>query len=358
MNNIAQVVQRLSPGGIEVLALEILRLQNEQTQMWIVSLEGKKTELLERWPRLRLFADRLIALDKPEGWCLHTLKELKNWFEKNNIQAVHTHHIGPLLYGGAAARLAGIKTLVHTEHDAWHLQSAKRRFLETTAVRWFRPTIVADSQMVAKAMKRDLHISDVLVIPNGVDTHHFCPGDKSDARKILGLPEGVKIVGCAGRLEMVKGQIILLEALRSLPEDVHVVLAGDGSQKSHLQAYSKNNELQNRVHFLGHVDDMLTFYQSLDVFCLPSLYEGMPLAPLEAQACGVPAVLTDTGGCAETLCPQTGTLIKPNAPQEMAAALHKALISKAPNSPREFVCRHADAAIMADAYRALCSNQS
>ena len=92
------------------------------------------------------------------------------------------------------------------------------------------------------------------------------------------------------------------------------------------------------------------FYQSLDVFCLPSLKEGMPLAPLEAQACGIPAVVTNTGAAWETLFSDNGGLAEPGNSQDLARLLKKLLIEKSGPNPRPFVEESGNILAMSQAY--------
>lgn len=354
MKSIIQVVQHLSPGGIEVLALEILRFKQAGTHMWVVSLEGNKSEMIDRWPRLEMFSDHLIFLNKTSGWKVTTILKLAYLLKTLKVDAIHTHHIGPLIYGGIAARIAGVKQWIHTEHDAWHLENRKRRFLEKSICNLFNPIMVADSKLVARALRKNLGLRNVKVVLNGVDTGTFIPGDKIQARKLLRLPNDVKLVGCAGRMEKEKGQVVLVEALQLLPQDVHVVLAGTGSQEYYLKAEANRLGVSDRIHFLGLVNDMLSFYQSLDCFCLSSFKEGLPLAPLEAQACGVPTILSDTGACSESLCSYTGELVPPGESSMFASAIVRVLKSDEHRTPRSFVCANANARIMADAYTRLC----
>ena len=339
MKTIIQVVQRLSPGGIEVMALEMLRLHEQNVKAYIVSLEGSKKAMLRQWPRLQPYAERLNKI-----------------FRRLKASAVHTHHIGPLLYGGTAARLAGVKRWIHTEHDAWHLDDPKRKKLEKNAVRLLRPNMVADSRPVAEALASSMGLKNIKIIGNGIDTDTFKPGNATAARNHLRLPLNVKLIGCAGRMEPEKGQKVLLNALSYLPPETHLAFAGSGSEYPALKAQSVSLGFSHRVHFLGHVDEMATFYQALDVFCLSSFKEGMPLAPLEAQACGIPAVLPKIGACEDGLCPKTGALVVPGAPVALAMALNRILKRESTDTPRAFVCEHANAQTMTHAYTELCLN--
>ena len=356
MKMVAQVVHHLIPGGIETMALDLAAFCEENENTIIISLEGNRQSAISNWPRLQAVADKLIFLDKKPGLDLLLIIRLRGLFKRLGIDVVHTHHIGPLLYAGTAARLAGIKCLIHTEHDAWHLNDPRRRQLQRSIIRLTRPSLVADAETVAAKMRLHLKLENIQVIRNGIDTQRFTPGDQKRARQRLGLPQGVRLIGCSGRLEVVKGHKTLICALAQLPTTMHLALAGTGSIENELRLLVKKLHLGKRVHFLGRLDDMPDFYQALDVFCLPSLNEGLPLSPLEAQACDIPAVVTDVGGSSETLCPHNGELIPAENADAMAATLNKMLaprIREFSTGPREFVQKQGDVRLMARAYASM-----
>jgi glycosyltransferase involved in cell wall biosynthesis len=133
-----------------------------------------------------------------------------------------------------------------------------------------------------------------------------------------------------------------------------LVLAGEGEYRNELESYIKTQGLKNRVILLGNLDSMVYFYQSLDVFCMASLNEGLPLSPLEAQACGIPVVLTDVGGCREACCPKSGLMIPAKDSTALAWAIRKTLKKiecKEMISPRQFVCEQRNFINMLDKYR-------
>ena len=350
-----QVVQHLEPGGIETMALELLRLQSGNEKGLIVSLEGDKESAIRKWPKLEAYRANLVFLRKRPGWRLSTLFDLAKCFRRWQVSSVHTHHIGPLIYGGLAARMCGIDTIIHTEHDAWHLKQFRRRFLQKLSVQLIQPLLVADADIVAKELSLWLGIeqSRIQVIKNGIDVSRFQPGEQSQARACFGIPAEVRLIGCAGRLEKEKGQAALIEALRLLPPNVHLALAGGGSQQRELERIATSYSLTHRVHFLGVVEDMARFYQMLDVYCSPSFYEGLSLVILEAQACGIPAVVTDVGGSSEALCPGTGKLVKPGSAFAMAQSLDSLLKATGKGNPRHFVKQSGDLQITAQHYSAM-----
>jgi glycosyltransferase involved in cell wall biosynthesis len=353
--HIVQVVQHLRPGGIECMVLDLARRASVPST--IVALEGARADTLATWPVLQPLADRLVFLDKPTGSSPRTVWRLARLLRRLNATAVHTHHIGPLLYGGIAARLARIDRRVQTEHDAWHLEAPRRRVLEAGLLSLVRPTLVADSAMVARAMHNALGARPILTIDNGIDTDRFVPADRIAARQALNLPVTATVVGAAARLETVKGIDLLIEAM---PRHSRLMLAiaGDGSQRAALELRVASLGLTDRVRFLGRIDAMETFYPALDRFCLPSRHEGLPLSLLEAQACGIPAVVTPVGAMADAIDPTTGVVADAVSADALADALERSLRAVRTPSPRDRIVGRFSLTAMITAYEELWHDRS
>ncbi|MEF1290585.1 glycosyltransferase [Vibrio sp. M260118] len=351
------VVQHLAPGGLETLALNMLEFANPSHNVLIVSLEGAREKSLANWPKLETIKDKIVFLDKPSGHSLRTVYQLYRLFRTLKPTVVHSHHIGPIIYGAVAAKLAGVNTRIHTEHDAWHLDNPKHRYLQRIAMWLAKPRMVADANLVKQQFQRYFAYKDVNVIKNGIDCEQFTTGSKHLARQVMGLPVGVTIIGSAGRLETVKGHDTLIDAMPLLPNHIQLVIAGNGSQKEALQAKVKQLGLNSRVTFLGLVNDMPRFYQSLDLFCLPSRCEGFPLSTLEAQSCDVVTLASDVGATNETLCPRTGQLFERESPQALAQCVLNAIENQQTHSPREFVLQNNDIRQMMRAYELLAEEK-
>jgi glycosyltransferase involved in cell wall biosynthesis len=133
----------------------------------------------------------------------------------------------------------------------------------------------------------------------------------------------------------------------------HFALAGDGSRRQELEQMATELGIARQVYFLGAVADMPSFYRSLNVFCLPSHAEGLPLSPLEAQASGVPVMLTDVGGTAEATCPHTGRLVTSRDADALAEALKLTADNRVAQDPRAFVQTQADQTLTTALYDSL-----
>lgn len=337
--NVVQVVQHLAQGGIETMAVNMANSLTDKTNMHLLSLTSHNEAILADWPRANTINVPWCGMQKSAGIDIRLVHRLADYFVKHDIDVVHTHHIGPLLYAGLAAKKAQCR-VIHTEHDAWHLASFKHRWLQQGLLKLIKPTVIADASAVATAFEQYIHTPVDDVIVNGIDLHTFIPGNSDGARSALGLPVGVKLVGSAGRLEKVKGHRYLIDALAQLPNDYHVAIAGHGSLSRSLQIQAEKLNVSQRVHFLGHIEEITEFYQALDCFCLPSLQEGYPLSSLEAQACDIPVVVTDVGGSKDTLCPFTGIAVLPQNSEMLADNIMTSITNKSLFSPRQHVFEH------------------
>ena len=351
---VLHVVQHLRPGGLEVLALELARAQSASRPAAVVSLEGDEDEAVAAWPRLAGIRGSLHFLGKRPGLDPLLVPRLAALFRRARPVCVQTHHAGPLIYAGAAARLALVPRLLHVEHDAWHLRDPRRRRTVAGLLSVLRPLVVADADHVADAFARELALPRPRVIPNGVDADRFAPGDRAAARAALGLPDG-PLVGMAARLERVKGADLALRAVSLVP-GATLAIAGTGGERGALEALAAELGLGDRVRFLGHLDDTAPFHRALDAYCLPSRDEGLPLAILEAQACGAPVAAFGVGGVPAAVDPASGEVVAAGDVEGLAAALRRIL--EAPRGdPRAFVLARGSLRDAAAAYLALATGK-
>lgn len=335
-NVTVHIIERFAPGGIETMVADIVEASD--TPQFIISLSGTVESLSANWARAQALAGRLSALDRRPAADVRVAGQVASRLRALSATAVVAHHIGPLLYGGVGSRLAGVHQFVYLEHDSWHYQhSPSHRHILRFCNKLLQPKLAAVSDPVAQVL-RQLSNRSVSVVPPGISMVAFNLSDRTAARQRFGLPETVKLVGAVGRLELIKGHADLLRALTWLPPNVEIVLAGDGSEKARLQSLARDHGIGQRVHFIGHSDNVAQLYPAFDVLALPSLGEGLPRAVLEAQACGVPVVASNVGGVSSALAPGGGKLVLPGDPTALAHALIEVLNAPpAPQALRAFV---------------------
>ena len=180
--------------------------------------------------------------------------------------------------------------------------------------------VVAPSRATAMELAEDYGARDVAVIPNGI-------APLAGARRAVREAAEGPVVLYAGRLRTRKGVAVLLEAFARLRVEhpgAALVLVGDGEQRPALEAQARRLGIEDAVRFAGARprDAMAAEYAAADVFCLPSLYEGFPLAILEAMSAGLPVVATAVAGIPEAVVDgATGLLVPPEDAEALARAL-------------------------------------
>lgn len=249
---------------------------------------------------------------------------------RSSPHLVHAHSAK----AGLAARLAvrGRVPTVFQPH-VWSFDALEGRAAglalkwERYGTRWATRTLCV-SETERSAGEQAGIAARWAVIRNGVDLSHFSPDDTLSgayARAALPqldhIPAAAPLVVCVGRLCRQKGQDILLRAwpqVSAAVTDAHLVLVGDGPDREALTRLAPPG-----VVFAGECRDTRPWFRAADVAVLPSRWEGMALAPLEAMACGLPVVLADVSGARESLPPghEAFGLVPPQNPPALAAAL-------------------------------------
>jgi glycosyltransferase involved in cell wall biosynthesis len=280
---------------------------------------------------------------------------LARWLRDSGADILHTHHLGPFLYGAAAARLTGLPH-VHTEHSH-EIYDAPRR-LEVARRMDDHARVIAVSEEIASWRESRLG-RRCAVVTNGVTVPPATTPDvRAHARALLGVDEEDVVVGCVARLAPEKDHATLLRALHAaLPSAprLRVAVVGDGVLRLPLLALADALGLGDRVLFLGARSDVGDLLPGLDLFTLTSLREGLPLALLEALARGVPAIATAVGEIPQVLSEGAGIAVPPGDPSTLAwtltrAALDPAWRRAAGESGRRLVQARYSMDAMADAY--------
>jgi len=180
--------------------------------------------------------------------------------------------------------------------------------------------IMATERLLGRVTDRLIHVSEgeraegemlgvikpgrARVVPNGIDVTPFAsPSGGAAVREQFAIPGAARVVGTVGLLNDAKGHDLLIDALAALPEDVHALIVGSGELESALRERAAGLGVDGRVHITGWRDDLAACHDAMDAFCLPSRWEGLSYALLEAGAAGLPCVSTDVNGSRDVLDP-------------------------------------------------------
>lgn len=254
-------------------------------------------------------------------------------FRARQPTIVHTHNTEAFVEGGFAAKISGVPVLINTDHAREFPDLRRRMFLEWL-VSHVTDYVVAVSEDGKQNLRRFERIAErkLRTVHNGVDADYLKPApDAGRMRQQLGIPERAPLIGLGSRFEPQKGLTYFLQAmphvLRACP-DVHAIVAGYGSLADELEAEARSLGISERVHFIGKVHTMSDVLACLDLFLLPSLWEGLPMAILEAMAVGVPIVATDVGGVTSALEDgRNAIVVQPADPVALARGIEQLLAS-------------------------------
>lgn len=248
---------------------------------------------------------------------------------REGVDIVHTNTIHNL-YGWAAARVTGRRHVWHVREIVW--QNAGLLKLERALALRFSDRVIVTSDAVARMFASGGALPPAVVkIPNGVDSTRFHPGRGDAVRRDFGIPAGAPLVGAAARMDVWKGLDDFIDAAaiahRSRPDARFVIAGGpiEGLEpyERSLRERARAQGLEGVLFFAGWKygpAEMPAFYQSLDVFVLPSREaEPFGLVVLEAMASGLPVVATKHGGPLEIVKDgETGLLVEPGRADAIA----------------------------------------
>lgn len=242
---------------------------------------------------------------------------------------VHTHLFHADLHGIPAARLAGVKRIISSRHND---NAFRRRFPYRQINRFLWRLTTAGIGISAAITRFAIEVegaspAQMTTIPYGLDSAGAV--DRAAARAALrselGLPPDTLLAGMVCRLIEQKGVPYALAAFARLAARfpaAHLVIAGEGPLRPVLEAQARDLRLAERVHFLGWRTDTAAIFAALDVFLMPSLWEGFGLVLLEAMAQGIPVIGSAVSAIPEVVANgETGLLCPPRDVDCLAAAL-------------------------------------
>ncbi len=324
---IAMMLESDGPGGAEMM---VLRLSEELRRRGHTVLPVGPAHgvgwLGDHFRRVG-FTPETFRLKRPiDPGCV---RGLMNLFREHRIDAVHSHEFTMAVYGAAAARLLGIPHLI-TMHGGLNVgKTLRRRVALRWAMRQSHNTVTvsrATQRQFATAL--DVHESVFDVVPNGIAP---AAGNATRVRAEFGIEKNDCVLLAVGTLERHKGHQVLLEALTrlnsvELPARWKLIIAGGrgGDQHQTLLDYVRDNSLGDRVRIVLNRNDVADLLTLADVFVMPSLWEGLPMALLEAMLGGKAIVASAIAGIPEAIAGGHEGLLVPPAD---APALADALLS-------------------------------
>ncbi len=325
---ICHPVFQLGRGGLERQLLQTIHRLPADRFRHVLVIRGRDAGSIPREipdpKNIRVIAD--ATRDRDRLW----FRRLAAILRDEGCDAVHVRGTSMLTDAVLAARRVGGLPVAFSFHGFERPTRSfgiiRRTVLQASLRRcaaWWAVSRSAAAS-VAKTLRIDADRFEVL--PNGVDTERFVPtARRYTIRRELNLPADRRVILTVANLKPVKGHRVLFDALaglRSFAGRVTLVLVGADYLDGSLRQMAETELPEFDIRFAGRHDDVLPWLQTADLFVLPSLYEGLSNALLEAMACGVPVIATDVGGNPEVIeHGRTGLLVPPGDAVELATAL-------------------------------------
>ncbi|MDR3635813.1 MAG: glycosyltransferase [Isosphaeraceae bacterium] len=255
------------------------------------------------------------------------LLRLTRWMRDKRFDVVQTWIFAANTYGRIAAHWAHVPVVV-TAEMAVDLWKGRRDLAVDRRLAHWCDRVVGNSRAVADFYRRVGVPEDRLtVIPSGIADEEPPHIDPARVRTEVGVPPDAPLALFAGRLAPQKGVddlIAALDLLQHVRPDLHTLIVGDGPLREQLEATVRAFQLNDRVHFLGHRDDVPRLLAAADVLVLPSLYEGLPNVVLEAMRFRKPVVATAAPGTTEVVADgETGLLVPLRDRPALAQAIRR-----------------------------------
>lgn len=326
---IAHVVKDLGYAGKEAGIVKITsHLDRSRFSVDIVVLNK-----VYRKQQVETDAFRTIAIRQKRGNDPRVFLKLARVFAENRHDIVYTHSWNTLLEGFFAAKLARVPALIHGEHGTFEHSWLKDRLQPAIWKQFDVVTVVSADLRKRMAQQFRYENENVRVLLNGIDRRRFfpSPGLRQEFREKHSLTDHY-VIGTVGRFHPVKDQLTLIRGfsafLQVAPEiNAKLVLAGPATHQptyeSCLQLIQELG-LEDRTVILPATEEIAPIYNAMDTFVLSSISEGCSNVLLEAMACGVPVVATETGGIPELVTHGKNGLLFPVGD---AAALGRCLHS-------------------------------
>lgn len=354
---VMQIITNLEIGGAQEVVHTLAKYlsRNDDCQAIVVTFaDGPLREKIEKLgvPVEVLPARRYKVSNLPMFMMdmVGIFRSLREIVKRHQIDVIQTHLLRSLdflmlflLYTTSVQAVLWTFHNTNYQHELIkYNQQAKIKWLghlKVNSHRWlYRSTarlvsgFVAISEDVRQSMIKGIGPigQRITTIANGVDVERYQQQvDRKAVRAELGLPEEAQVVAMVALFREQKGHRFLVEAMETLSTkhpDLHILLIGDGDLRPAVETQVATANLGHCIHFLGNRPDVPDLLAASNIFVLPSLWEGLPMAVLEAMATGLSVVVSDLAGTRKIVTPdKTGIIIEPGNSKMLANALDQIL---------------------------------
>ena len=311
-------------GAENVIAELVTELAASEFEPIIGVIRNLKNPHLELIDFARKNNIESVIFEAQRQFDLQAIASIRNFIKGNNVDIVQTHGYKSNFYAIFAALFENVHLLA-TCHP-WIKTSRRGKAyakIDKLLLKKFSRIVAISDQVKKEILDAGIPDNKISIIDNGINLHRFEEQfDTKEIRKQFGIPLESQVIGTVGRLDLEKGHHILLEAAKIVIQknpSTFFVIVGDGYLKNDLTSRAEELKIEDHILLPGTLKEIPKILSVFDIFVLPSLTEGLPMALLEAMAAKKPVIASRVGAIPKVIIDyETGILIKPGDVNELS----------------------------------------
>lgn len=315
---VLHLIDNMDLGGAQFLIKGIFE-KSQNSEFYLFVLRTTETKIPVNHPNV-------IYSKSTKKYSLTALFELRRIIKKHKIDALHAYLLKSQIFA-YFLKLFSYRKIKFVFHEVGEVFMNNtfifKTFLKLSEKKANLYLATSESTKKALVKKGKINKSKIITLYNYINLEKFSRSNliiniKKEKQKLM-LDEKSVIIGYAGRLSKEKGCEYLIQSIPYIKNDIKLLIAGKGNEESKLKNLVKKLNLESKVHFLGFVSDVLSFYPLIDVLVIPSEYESFGLVAVEAQALKIPVIASDIPGLNEVVIDKkTGLLFEAKNPKSLA----------------------------------------
>lgn len=297
---VAQIMGKWVGGGVESVIMNYYRHLDRSKVQFDFICDEDSTRI--PYDEIKKLGGRVFLVPKYQNLPKY-LKALEKLFKENQYRIVHSNINTLSVFPLYAAKKVGVPIRISHSHSTSNPKEWKRNLIKNI-LRPFSKRYATDyfacSELAGRYLfgNKAFDQGEVKIIHNAIDIEKFKFDEvaRKKLRKEFGIKDSTVVIGHVGRFVQQKNHTFLVDVFNEYYKknpDSKLLLVGSGPLEDKIKKKVERLSLDNSVLFLGQRDDINKLYSVMDVFCLPSLYEGLPVVGVEAQAAGLPCVFSD-----------------------------------------------------------------
>jgi len=297
---IAQIIGKWVGGGVEAVVMNYYRHIDKSKIQFDFICDEDSTNI--PYDEINSLGGKVILIP-PYQKVIRYHKELKKVLKENNYQIVHSHINTLSVFSLWAAKSAGVPVRIAHSHSTTNKKEKKKNLMKQV-LKHFSKVFATDYMCCSELAGRwlfgdkEYEKGNVYLLNNAIDLDKFKYDEniRKEKRKELNISDDTLVIGHVGRFVEQKNHRFLIDIFNEVHkerEDSILLLAGQGPLIDEIKEKTSELGLNESIKFLGQRNDIDVLYQAFDVFLLPSLYEGLPVVGVEAQATGLFCIMSD-----------------------------------------------------------------